>query len=45
LTDTPRFARYIRRCCERYSQLFPLARLFDQLKIEDELARTSGVSF
>ncbi len=45
LTDTPRFARYIRKCCERYSELFPLARLFDQLKIDDGLVRTSGVSF
>ncbi len=45
LTDTPRFARYIRKCCERYSELFPLARLFDQLKIDDGLTRTTGVSF
>ena len=45
LGDTPRFARYIRKCCERYNQLFPLARLFDQLKIEDGLVRVSGVSF
>ena len=45
LSDTPRFARYIRKCCERYSELFPLARLFDQLKIDDGLVRTSGVSF
>ena len=45
LGDTPRFARYIRRCCERYSELAPLARLFDQLKIDDGLTRTTGVSF
>ncbi len=45
LADTPRFARYVRKCCERYSELFPLARLFDQLNIEDGLTRTSGVSF
>jgi N-acetylmuramate 1-kinase len=45
LADTPRFARYVRKCCERYRELHPLARLFDQLKIEDGLARISGVSF
>ncbi len=45
LADTPRFARYIRKCCSRYSELFPLARLFDQLNIDDGLTRTSGVSF
>jgi N-acetylmuramate 1-kinase len=45
LGDTPRFARYIRRVCERYDELMPLARLFDQLKIDDGLVRTSGVSF
>ena len=45
LGDTPRFARYIRKCCERYHELFPLARLFDQLNIDDGLTRVSGVSF
>ena len=45
LADTPRFARYVRKCCERYSELFPLARLFDALKIDDGLVRISGVSF
>ncbi len=45
LADTPRFARYVRKCCERYSELFPLARLFDQLNIDDGLTRTTGVSF
>jgi N-acetylmuramate 1-kinase len=45
LSDTPRFARYVRKCCERYVELRPLARLFDELKIEDGLTRTSGVSF
>jgi N-acetylmuramate 1-kinase len=45
LTDTPRFARYIRKCCERYDELRPLAHLFDQLKIDDGMVRTSGVSF
>jgi N-acetylmuramate 1-kinase len=45
LTDTPRFARYIRKCCERYVDLAPLARLFDELKIDDGLMRSSGVSF
>ncbi len=45
LADTPRFARYVRKCCERYSELFPLARLFDQLNIDDGLIRTTGVSF
>jgi len=45
LHDTPRFARYVRKCCERYGQLRPLARLLDQLKIEDGLVRTAGVSF
>ena len=45
LADTPRFARYIRKCCERYRELFPLARLFDKLKIDDGLTRVSGVSF
>jgi aminoglycoside/choline kinase family phosphotransferase len=45
LADTPRFARYIRRCCERYDELAPLARLFDALQIDDGLTRVSGVSF
>jgi N-acetylmuramate 1-kinase len=45
LADTPRFARYIRKCCERYVELSPLARLFDQLKIDDGLERVTGVSF
>jgi N-acetylmuramate 1-kinase len=45
LADTPRFARYIRKCCERYDELKPLARLFDQLKIDDGLVRVTGVSF
>jgi len=45
LSDTPRFARYVRKCCERYVELRPLARLFDELKIEDGLTRVSGVSF
>jgi N-acetylmuramate 1-kinase len=45
LSDTPRFARYIRKCCERYDELAPLAKLFDQLNIDDGLTRTTGVSF
>ena len=45
LADTPRFARYIRKCCERYDELRPLAHLFDQLKIDDGMVRSSGVSF
>jgi len=45
LSDTPRFARYVRKCCERYVELRPLARLFDALKIEDGMTRVSGVSF
>ena len=32
LEDTPRFLRYARAVCERYRELAPLARLFDQLE-------------
>ncbi len=31
LEDTPRFVRYVRAVCGRYSALLPLARLFDEL--------------
>lgn len=33
LADTPRFAAYVRRTCERYGALAPLLRLFDELNI------------
>ena len=29
--DTPRFVGYVRRVCERYGELTPLARLLDRL--------------
>ncbi|MDP3139956.1 MAG: phosphotransferase, partial [Burkholderiaceae bacterium] len=32
LADTPRFVRYVRAVCGRYSALAPLARLFDQIE-------------
>lgn len=32
LADTPRFVGYVRRVAERYAQLAPLARLFDELE-------------
>jgi len=31
LKDTPRFVNYVRKVCERYRELTPLLRLFDQL--------------
>ena len=34
LTDTPRFLRYAREVCRRYSALAPLERLLDELKCE-----------
>lgn len=33
LTDTPRFAGYVRAVARRYGELAPLLRLFDELKI------------
>ena len=35
LADTPRFVHYVRTTCERYQELWPLVRLFDQLKVGD----------
>ena len=35
LADTPRFIRYVRKTCERYQELWPLVRLFNELKIGD----------
>lgn len=32
LADAPRFVRYVRAVCRRYSALAPLARLFDQIE-------------
>jgi aminoglycoside/choline kinase family phosphotransferase len=41
LEDTPRFVRYARAVAERYSELAPLARLFDLLeKREPAVGRT-----
>jgi aminoglycoside/choline kinase family phosphotransferase len=34
LADTPRFIRYARAVCRRYSALAPLERLLDELKCE-----------
>jgi len=31
LQDTPRFVNYVRKVCERYAELTPLLRLFDEL--------------
>lgn len=33
LADTPRFVHYVRKTCERYQELWPLIRLFNELKI------------
>ena len=35
LADTPRFVHYVRKTCERYQALWPLVRLFNELKIGD----------
>ena len=35
LADTPRFVHYIRKTCERYQELWPVVRLFNELKIGD----------
>ena len=35
LEDTPRFVHYVRKTCERYQELWPLVRLFNELKIGD----------
>ena len=35
LADTPRFVHYVRKTCERYQELWPLVRLFNELKIGD----------
>lgn len=39
LEDTPRFLGYARAVCERYRELAPLARLFDQLGDKRSVAR------
>jgi N-acetylmuramate 1-kinase len=44
LTDTPRFVNYVRKVGARYTALFPLVRLFDELKIGDVPA-TVGYTF
>jgi aminoglycoside/choline kinase family phosphotransferase len=42
LEDTPRFVRYARTVAERYRELAPLARLFDQIeKREPAVGHTS----
>jgi hypothetical protein len=33
LTDAPRFIGYVRQVVERYDELAPLARLFDELEL------------
>ena len=43
LADTPRFVHYVRKTCERYQELWPLVRLFNELKIGD--AGVVGVRF
>ena len=35
LADAPRFVHYVRKACERYQELWPLVRLFNELKIGD----------
>jgi N-acetylmuramate 1-kinase len=45
LADTPRFVGYVRKVGERYAALFPLIRLFDQLKIDDGAERVTGYTF
>ena len=35
LADAPRFVHYVRKTCERYQELWPLVRLFNELKIGD----------
>lgn len=41
LEDTPRFMRYARAVAERYPELRPLARLFDQLESREPAVRYS----
>ncbi len=43
LADTPRFVHYVRKTGERYQELWPLVRLFNELKIGD--AGVTGVTF
>jgi N-acetylmuramate 1-kinase len=43
LQDTPRFVNYVRKVCERYTELTPLLRLFDELMGAE--AATAGYSF
>jgi N-acetylmuramate 1-kinase len=43
LADTPRFVHYVRKTCERYQELWPLVRLFNELKIGD--APVTGYRF
>ena len=43
LADTPRFVHYVRKTCERYQELWPLVRLFNELKIGD--AGVVGIRF
>ncbi|HEU0203099.1 MAG TPA: phosphotransferase [Burkholderiaceae bacterium] len=42
LTDTPRFVRYVRAVTQRYNDLAPLARLFDDF---EGIARQIGYTF
>ena len=43
LQDTPRFVNYVRKACERYAELTPLLRLFDELLGAE--AATAGYTF
>ena len=43
LQDTPRFVNYVRKACERYAELTPLLRLFDELMGAE--AATAGYTF
>lgn len=43
LQDTPRFVNYVRKVCERYAELTPLLRLFDELMGAE--AATAGYTF
>jgi N-acetylmuramate 1-kinase len=43
LADTPRFVHYVRKTCARYQELWPLVRLFNELKIGD--APVTGYRF
>ena len=45
LADTPRFVQYIRKVCERYRELTPLLKLFDELFDEPGQAQPSAVGY